>query len=63
MFLVAYWDADNNDDKIVPCKYRHSAEAYYKDLVSKGYPWVFLCKVLKEHDKDKQEQEAEQGDA
>lgn len=55
MYLVAYWDADDNDDKIVPRKDRQAAEEYYADLVSEGYSPVFLCKVLKEHDADEED--------
>jgi len=54
MYLVAYWDADDNDDKIVPCKNRQAAEEYYARLVSEGCSWVFLCKVLKKHDADEE---------
>jgi hypothetical protein len=47
MFLVVWWDADENDDKFVPFASKKAAEEYYAELVANG-AWVYLCKVLKE---------------
>jgi len=52
MYLVAWWDADENDDKIVPFKSKQDAEKYYSNVVAWGGTHAFLCKVLKEHHND-----------
>jgi len=53
MYLVVWWDADENDDKFAPFSTKKCAEAYCDELVANG-SWVFLCKVLKEHDANKE---------
>ena len=55
MYLVVWWDADENDDKFAPFKSKKAAEEYYDELVENG-SWVYLCRVLKEPhiDKDKE---------
>ena len=55
MYLVVWWDSDENDDKFVPFSSKKCAEAYHDELVSNG-SWVYLCRVLREPriDKDKE---------
>lgn len=50
MYLVTWWDSDENCRKTLCFKHRQTAEKYCERLCEQKCLWVCLSKVLKEHE-------------